>query len=389
MGMLSAADCEIDIGCYEHPEEFLEQLMRLQRLPVIQPSMRITAESHWESIKVIGHGSLNAAGCPNVVKVHDWLNLGTRPALSRESDSDSDSEEQRLEYYFRILYDYYPGGSIDALFDDYFQNEILLPEAFLWHLFHCMMTAVLYCTNGHAKPYIKPGWEEIVHKDVKPSNSLAYTLPNDDVREYKKSFCMEGTGEYTPPVRHIHLKPLLVARLYLCSQGTMQEARDIYAPWEISSKIDVYALSHTIQNASKKVYQVYTGLEHQLIIERSDADHYLPYSVTLHELCERCHSSDPEDRPDVYKLWEVTSHMAREWKRVVLNNRRDAEVAGERFYEGMVLFDKNLRNQVFADQALRNEYFAATSWKHRNQQAVAEMKKWARWRQMELYGRTF
>ncbi|WEW60420.1 serine/threonine protein kinase [Emydomyces testavorans] len=442
MRTLSEADCEIDTNCYKYPEEFLRQLKYLQSLPVITPYMKVAGENHWEGIAVIGHGSfgsvylcawhpfgkmvrfscflsrcsivasndnqrsvkapilfaikdtqndsfwadycseghltrrLNAAGCPNVVKVHDWLNLGMRPAMTLESDNEGDLGQ--LEYYFRILYDYYPGGSVDTLFDGYFENGVLIPEAFLWHLFHCMATAVLYCANGHAEPHMKPGWEEIVHKDIKPSNifigslppddadevypnlfladfGLAYALPNDDVREYKKSFCMEGTGEYIPP-----------------------EARDIYAPWEISSKIDIYALSHTIQKASKRVYTVYTGDEHSLICTRPDADKYLPYSVALHNLCEECHSSDPTDRPDIYKLWQTTGRMATEWKQRVLEKRREASSGGKRFYEGMFLLDEKMREEVFANEALKRDFLAAASWEHRNRDVIEEMKEWAK-----------
>lgn len=54
---LTMRDCELDMACYEYPDEFLKQLKYLQRLPRILPFMKVTPENHWQGVGVIGHGS--------------------------------------------------------------------------------------------------------------------------------------------------------------------------------------------------------------------------------------------------------------------------------------------------------------------------------------------
>lgn len=89
-------------------------------------------DAFWADYCSEGHLTrrLNAVGCPNVVKVHGWLNLGLRPLLRRPDEDESPPVEK--EYFFRILYDYYPGGSLDALFHVYFQNRYVTPCC-IWH----------------------------------------------------------------------------------------------------------------------------------------------------------------------------------------------------------------------------------------------------------------
>lgn len=140
--------------------------------------------------------------------------------------------------------------------------------------------------------------------------------------------------------------------------------------------MDLYALSHTIQNVTKKVYTIYNRHEHLLVRETLNADSYLPYSVALEDLCEQCHSSNPENRPDVYELWQITGRMDAQWRRRTLANKRNAEQAGENYYEGMVLFDEQLRGQVFGDEHEKREFSAVASWEHRNQGVIEEAREW-------------
>lgn len=52
-------------------------------------------------------------------------------------------------------------------------NSLILPEAFLWHVFHSMANALCYCCYGTNEPsYHKRGWDSIVHMDIKPENML-------------------------------------------------------------------------------------------------------------------------------------------------------------------------------------------------------------------------
>ena len=53
------------------------------------------------------------------------------------------------------------------------EYSLILPEAFLWHIFHSMANALCYCCYGTNEPAsVKTGWDSIVHMDIKPENML-------------------------------------------------------------------------------------------------------------------------------------------------------------------------------------------------------------------------
>ncbi|OAX84770.1 NEK protein kinase [Emergomyces africanus] len=302
---------------------------------------------------------INATGCPNVVKVYGWIDLEPQPA-----------ELTAPCRYFRILYEYYEGGSLARLYDLYIRYRLLFPEAFLWHIFHEIATGLLYCAYGHAKPQRKSDWEEIIHKDVKPGNiflgaappldseepyptcylgdfGLAYTIPNDDVRSYKKTYPMEGTVEYLPP-----------------------EAVDPCSPGVISPKLDIYSLALSIREVIESALNIYTAEEILTLRKLPGGENYLPYSLELINLCRSSGSSRTYKRPDIYSLWKKTGEQAQKWKRKVMANRHRAEAHGAKCYDGMVLVDEEVRLRFKRDRTFRQEFFREASWEHRNRGEV-------------------
>ncbi|OJD23586.1 serine/threonine protein kinase [Blastomyces percursus] len=315
---------------------------------------------------------INATGCPNVVKVYDWIELGAQPpGLIAHNRT------------FRILYEYYEGGSLSNLYAHYMeyknirkgltvagQSRLLLPEAFLWHLFHEIATALLYCAHGHVGPKRKPDWEEIIHKDVKPGNillcavpspdseelyptcylgdfGLAYTIPNDDVRAYKKAYPMEGTVEFLPP-----------------------EAVDRFSSGVIGPKLDIYSLTLSIREAIEMTLHMYTADEINTLRKLPGGGNYLPYSLDLFNLCRAAGSSRIYRRPDIYSLWRMTGEQAKKWKGKVKANRCRMEAKRADCYDGMVLIDHDVRRRFQRDRPFRREFLREASWEHRNRGVV-------------------
>ncbi|KLJ08359.1 hypothetical protein EMPG_16205 [Blastomyces silverae] len=302
---------------------------------------------------------VNAAGCPNVVKVYDWIDLDPQPPELVEHSRT-----------FRILYEYYEGGSLSNLYTHYMEYKLLLPEAFLWHIFHEIATALLYCAHGHEGPKRKPDWEEIIHKDVKPGNillgavpspdseelyptcylsdfGLAYTIPNDDVRSYKKAYPLEGTVEYLPP-----------------------EAVDRFSSGVIGPKLDIYSLTLSIREAIEMALNMYTADEINTLRRLPGGENYLPYSLDLINLCRAAGSSRTYRRPDIYSLWRTTGEQAKKWKWKAKANRRRMEAKRANCYDGMVLIDRDIRRRFQRDRAFRREFLREASWEHRNKGMV-------------------
>ncbi|PGG97817.1 serine/threonine protein kinase [Blastomyces parvus] len=318
-------------------------------------------DEFWNDYCSEGHLTrrVNATGCRNVAKVYDWIDLDLQPpGLTSHSST------------FRILYEYYEGGSLSNLYAHYMEYRLLLPEAFLWHIFHEIATALLYCAHGHEWPKRKPDWEEIVHKDVKPGNillgavpspdseelyptcylsdfGLAYTIPNDDVRSYKKAYPMEGTVEFLPP-----------------------EALDRFSDGVIGPKLDIYSLTLSVREAIEMALHVYTADEINTLRKFPGGGNYLPYSPDLLNLCRAAGSSRVDRRPDIYSLWRTTGKQVKKWKRKVNVNRSRMETKRANCYDGMVLSDHDVRQRFQKDRAFRRDFLREASWEHRNRGVV-------------------
>ncbi|PGH10689.1 serine/threonine protein kinase [Polytolypa hystricis UAMH7299] len=314
---------------------------------------------------------LNATGCPNVVKVYDWMQLNTDQV---------DSYFQHHGYRFRMLFDLYEGGNVYDVFNFYRKHKIDVPEAFLWHVFHGIACAILYCANGRASEGVKPGWEEIVHRDAHSYNffldlpsedgdelypqvylanfDLAYTLPNNDVRNFKEPFLRTDVPSWS----------ICDVAPEILGQG---KGKGNIFP--INYKVDVYSLGRTIQYAmSKHTYEYYevTRLFHLGV----DAK-YLPYSKHLIKLILACVDKDPSNRPDAYTLWQETKLHAEEWGARARNERAEAKRRGQQYYDRHVMFGVKVGDDLYDDQRERVDYLRANSFKQLNADLVREGKE--------------
>ncbi len=109
---------------------------------------------------------LNGRGCQNIVTVLDWL---YKPASASH------------KAFVRTCYEYAEHGDLGDIGLFYRTRQLLLPEAFLWHVFRSVANALCYCRHGtNESDQTMPDWDTIVHGDVKPSNMLL-TPPSDSI----------------------------------------------------------------------------------------------------------------------------------------------------------------------------------------------------------------
>lgn len=117
---------------------------------------------------------LNEQGCVNVVKVIDW-----------KVDS---SREKSM-----ILYEYLPHGTLGGFARYYLSHwwadlphhtsakltslnsSVTMPEAMIWHVFHSLATTICYHAHGTTAEEGVAGWDEIIHRDIKPINGQFIT----------------------------------------------------------------------------------------------------------------------------------------------------------------------------------------------------------------------
>lgn len=65
-------------------------------------------------------------------------------------------------------------------------NSLILPEAFVWHVFYSIANALCYCRYGTNKvpSTDESRWENIIHGDLKQDNVLLAAPDNDSHRLY-------------------------------------------------------------------------------------------------------------------------------------------------------------------------------------------------------------
>ncbi|KZF18948.1 kinase-like protein [Xylona heveae TC161] len=170
----------------------LWELMRDEKPPLQIVTKDSMLDPFFKDYNSEGHLTkrLNDAGCKNAVKVLEWATVGNTK--------------------MRCAYEYADYGTLWDLIKYYTIHRLMIPEAFMWHVFNSLATALCYLAHGRADGSRDPSWEAIIHGDIKPENILlfkpdaqsgtlyptvklgdfghAYTIPNEKVRRFKSAF---------------------------------------------------------------------------------------------------------------------------------------------------------------------------------------------------------
>ncbi|KAL8739999.1 MAG: hypothetical protein Q9190_007250 [Brigantiaea leucoxantha] len=279
---------------------------------------------------------LNEIGCNNVVLVVDWL-YKPRPAPM-----------------FRTCYEYAEFGDLQELRDFYARHKLAFPEAFVWHVFWSMASALCYCYHGHNRSDVtRPGWDHIIHGDVKPANMLlsapderftsiyptvklgdfgtAYTVDDQKpkVRAWKSTFTYGTMHFMAPEVRnadlpHGHFGPVTTKRLH-------------------GNHSDVYSLGAAID--------YFLAPSGHSSFTRAPKTRY--YTSRLTKLVAACQIPKTSARPSVYDLYICTRTGMSKHRKDALKDFRKAR--GD-CYHSQVLFSKKDQRRFEKDQTFQKAY---------------------------------
>lgn len=85
----------------------------------------------------------------------------------------------------QIYLDYYNGGDLADLIDNYYINYAKIPESFIWHALLHIAEAVAFLHYGYDRHSHRPtqrDWKKVIHRDIKPPNILL-RLPKTNSRD--------------------------------------------------------------------------------------------------------------------------------------------------------------------------------------------------------------
>ncbi|KAL8833139.1 MAG: hypothetical protein Q9170_004471 [Blastenia crenularia] len=289
---------------------------------------------------------LNRTGCENVITVLDWLYKPASPSP-----------------FVRTCYEYAEHGDLEDILQFYKKNQLVIPEAFIWHVFWSVANALCYCRHGTDQSgKTIPGWHTIIHGDVKPSNILltspghatttttlyptfklgdfgvAYSIQdtNPKLRAWKSTFKYGTKSFMAPEIETVNPKtdgnfgPIAPGNLH----GTHSDI------WSLGSVIE--ALMSTRFNALKD----HPSFDSPFVEEY--------YSPKLHDLVAACKTYSIRSRPAIFDVCIRACRAATEWRNTALEEARNTPEG--KVFHNQILFSKADRKRFLANRAFRNAY---------------------------------
>ncbi|KAL8904129.1 MAG: hypothetical protein Q9207_003480 [Kuettlingeria erythrocarpa] len=291
---------------------------------------------------------LNGRGCQNVVTVLDWL---YKPASASH------------KAFVRTCYEYAEHGDLGDIGLFYRTRQLLLPEAFLWHVFRSVANALCYCRHGtNESDQTRPDWDTIVHGDVKPMNMLL-TPPDDSVNSLYPSIklCDFGTS-FTMPESIPKLRAWKSTFQYGTSGFWAPEVETAKPLQNVPAKFRPVA-AHRMHGSHSDVYSLGAVLDQLMDLRFNalkdhpdfDNPHLIDYySPELRALVKACRRTQVYTRPAIWDVYRQTSEAVVKWRDAVHAEAKSVR-AGQP-YQSQVLFSKADRARFDNDPGFRHSY---------------------------------
>ena len=289
---------------------------------------------------------LNDVGCRNVISVVEFGVFKNGPLNEETRNRGS------LPPRIRICYEYAEFRNLQRLQSWYKKHELVLPEAFIWHILYSMANALAFCRHGTNQGTDKH-WDTIVHGDIKQCNillaapedgsnplyptlkladfGLAFTLggPVLDVQQFRSSLTC-GTNGYIAPE--------------ILDKTPEQEGRR-RKPYELTGPhSDIFSL----------------GITCKQLTSLADAHQTSFYSLELRNLIEQCMAANPKNRPKTSRLLHSTEEKARQYQReAILEAAAATHVCNARFYPSQVLYTREEQERFEKEETFRSHYSRA------------------------------
>ena len=303
---------------------------------------------------------LNLAGCKNVVQVLAW-------AFNPADDFKLQNEPKHV-----IAYEFADHGDLSQLYAWYKKEGLIFPEPFIWHVLCSIANALCFCRHGHAQTPGKPGWDSIVHGDIKCDNILLTATNQDRQPEGYPPIKLTDFGHaYTLGASEINVQYFVTSQAFGMSRYIAPEIKDRTPeregrrrrPHELFGvRSDIWALGmvckfivHLVDFGQPSTGSNETGPSTEL---GRSMDLTRVYSPELRSLLDRCTALDPRDRPHVVDLFNEASATMQRMLEMGFESSKDAE-GRLRPYHSLLLFTEHGQQRWQNDPAFRRMYLFA------------------------------
>ncbi|KAL8772506.1 MAG: hypothetical protein Q9194_004590, partial [Teloschistes cf. exilis] len=322
------------------------------------------AHGFWKDYNMEGTliRKLNEIGCKNVITVLDWLYIPPRPPRAPK---------------FRTCYEWATYGDLARLCYFYKRKQLIFPEAFIWHVFWSIANVLCHCRHGtNQSQTTRPGWDLIVHGDVKPGN-IFLTDPDPQFNEAYPTVKLGDFGAAYPIAETI---PKLRAWKSTYRYGTPyfmapevakiieqeRPTRDFPVAEEKlhGSHSDVYSLGMVIDELMSLRWDAVKGVRN---IHHTTRVSTL-YSKELQDLATACKSNSVRARPAIYDVYLRTGEGGERYKRRATRDKDSAGKTEQWSHSDMLYkpadlrrYDEDLRLNTAYKSANRAPLFAPES----------------------------
>ena len=263
---------------------------------------------------------LNDLGCRNVINVVEWRYVDA-PIIATPDGTVSREPSRN-----RICYEYAEYSDLSRLERWYRRHKLILPEAFIWQVLSSVASALCYCRHGSGSQPWKPGWDTIVHGDIKEANIfMTQTIDNENalypclkLGDFGLAYTLGGS---IMAVQHFRSLQVYGTDGYIAPEvadQTPEKSGRRRLPYELHGPhSDIYSLGMTCQHlvslvdAHRRPTDRGPDLSSSCVDRPPNAcDISGIYSEALTDLLDRCTAPDPRQRPKISRLLQFCRSQA-------------------------------------------------------------------------------
>nr|OQO23851.1 hypothetical protein B0A51_08250 [Rachicladosporium sp. CCFEE 5018] len=208
---------------------------------------------------------------------------------------------------YRTYMEYVPHGDLLTPMQHYAARGRPVPEPAVWAVLWALTEAFLVLDQGHPTTPV-PGWQPIVHRDVKLGNIMlgGYPLDDDDETLPFRLYPVPKLGDFGMAIREDANTPT-IAEYQTGTNGYQPPDQQIGCPWPLTSKTNVFGLGVTVMALmcleTHRAPGAWTNWRTRKSLPTTP--NWNHYSVELRKLVTKCVSKKPWLRPTVWLPFSV------------------------------------------------------------------------------------